>query len=79
VHHRRKPTGAWPGGKTLDVAELRGDRVAQHPGDPENGGEQGDVAVLGAETAHLALELVDLPLEVIDHRIETSTSEPWVG
>src|ERR687891_826229 len=53
-------------GEAGDVAELGGDRVGEHPADPGHGAEQGDVAVLGAEAAQLALALADLPVELVD-------------
>src|SRR5919106_3930291 len=53
-------------GEAGDVAELGGDRVGEHPADPGHGAEQGDVAVLGAEAAQLALALADLAVELVD-------------
>src|SRR6266511_2481237 len=54
------------GGEAIDVAELGGDRVGEHPADAGDGEEQGDVAVVGAEPAQLALAAVDLAIELID-------------
>jgi hypothetical protein len=50
----------------VDVAELGGDRVGEHPADAGHAAEQGDVAVGGAEPAQLALAGVDLIVELVD-------------
>src|SRR5262245_34238455 len=52
--------------EAVDVAEFGGDRVGEYPADSRHGQEQRDVAVVGAESAQLALALVDLMLELVD-------------
>jgi hypothetical protein len=53
-------------GLAVDVADLDGDRVGEHPADPGDGAEQRDVAVVGAEPAELALAVADLAVELVD-------------
>jgi len=53
-------------GKAIDVADLGRDRVGEYPADPGDGAEQGDVAVVGAEAAQLALAVCDLAVELVD-------------
>jgi len=55
-------------GEALDVADLGGDRVAEHPGDAGHAHEQRHVAVLGAERSQLAVDPRDLAVELVDHR-----------
>ena len=49
-----------------DVAQLRGDRVAQYPGDPGDGHEQGNVRVVGTLRPEVPLAGVDLRVELVD-------------
>src|SRR6266511_5291823 len=56
---------AWCG-EAVDVAELGGDRVGEHPADPGDGAEQRDVAVVGAKAAQLAFAAADLVVELVD-------------
>src|SRR6266540_7044739 len=56
---------AWCG-EAVDVAELGGDRVGEHPADPGDGAEQRHGAVVGAEPAQLALAAADLAVELVD-------------
>lgn len=66
--------------EAADVADLGSNRVAQDPADPRHAQQQRQVAVLGAEAAELALDLVDLPLEHVD-QVETRLDgrAPWLG
>jgi hypothetical protein len=57
-----------PGGEAVDVADLGGDRVGEHPADPGDRGQQRHVAVIGAGSPQLAPPLVDLAVELVDHR-----------
>src|SRR5207253_1990294 len=53
-------------GEAVDVAELGGDRVREHPADPGDGAEQRHVVVVGAEPAQLPFAVADLALELVD-------------
>jgi hypothetical protein len=52
--------------EAADVADLGGDRVGEDPADPRHRQQQRHVAVVGAESAQLALALADLAVEVVD-------------
>jgi hypothetical protein len=52
----------------VDVADLGGDRERQLPADPRHREQQPGVWVIGAARAQAAVDLVDLPVEVVDHR-----------
>jgi hypothetical protein len=56
---------AWCG-EAVDVAEFGDNCVGEHPADPGDGAEQGDVAVVGAEPAQLALAVADFAVELVD-------------
>jgi hypothetical protein len=53
-------------GEAVDVADLGGDRVGEHPTDPGHRQQERHVAVVGAEPAQLALALADLAVELVD-------------
>src|SRR3954447_6785232 len=68
--------------EAVDVADLRGDRVANHPSDPRSAHQQRHVLVVGAEMAPV-VAAVRLPFlfgvtgrELLD-RLEVP--EPWRG
>src|SRR5262249_54420169 len=52
--------------EAVDVADLGGGRVGEHPADSRHGAEQGDVAVVGAEPPQLAFAVADLAVELVD-------------
>jgi hypothetical protein len=49
-----------------DVPALGGDRVGEHPADPEHRQQQRDIAVVGAEPPQLAFATCDLAVEFVD-------------
>jgi hypothetical protein len=57
--------GRWEPG---DVAQLGGDGVTQHLGDPGCGHEQRHIGVVGAQVPQLPFAPVDLVVQVVDKR-----------
>ncbi len=53
----------------MDVADLGGDRVAEHPRDPGRGHQQRDIAVVGARRreARGSISAISV-VEIVDHR-----------
>jgi hypothetical protein len=52
----------------VDVADLGADGERKHPPDPGHGEQQRDIRVVGAAEAELAVDEVDLGVEVVDQR-----------
>jgi hypothetical protein len=49
-----------------DVADLRGDRGAEHPSDPGDGLQEPDLPVVGSGRAEVARAGVNLGVELVD-------------
>jgi hypothetical protein len=69
--------GRWEPGA---VAQLGGDGVAQHSGDPRCGHQQRHLGVVGAEVPQLPFAAVDLVVEAVDEGQGCGdVADPWLG
>src|SRR5208283_1396838 len=50
----------------VDIADLRRDRERQHPPDSRDREQQWNIGVIGSRSAQLAVDLIDLALEIPD-------------
>jgi hypothetical protein len=64
----------------VDIADLRGDREREDPTDSGDREQQRDIGMIGTRDAQLAVDLIDLTLEVLDQvkaRVDGSSPGLW--
>src|SRR6266498_1297284 len=75
----RRPGGRWRRGEAVDVADVGGDRVGEHPADSGHGAKQRHVAVVGTEPTQVALAVCDLAVELVDQaQARVDRCLPWL-